>query len=249
MKARYNIIGASVIGVAAAGLIAVAGFAADTSSGGAMPKGETIAKGSDCFSCHAINQKIVGPAFTSVAAKFAGKKGAETTLVNAVKKGHVGTWGKVPMPPHPQLSDAKIKEIISWILSLKKTKTAAAEAASGKTYSYTVKGKTLSTSFPIYQAGTKKVTPEVFRGYELFNSYCFRCHGEDAVGGSYAPNLRRSLANGMKESKFVSIAMTGVKSKGMPSWAGFFSPHQIHAIYQYTKARSVAVVGTGTPKH
>lgn len=247
MRNRHDIVGAGIIGVTAACLVAVAGFAAGTSSGGSMPKGETIAKGSDCFSCHAINQKIVGPAFTSVAAKFAGKKGAETTLVDAVKNGHVGTWGKVPMPPHPQLSDAKIKQIVSWILSLKKTKTAA--KASAKKYTYTVKGKTVSTSFPIYQAGTKKVTPEVFRGYELFNSYCFRCHGEDAVGGSYAPNLRRSLANGMTESKFVSIAMTGIKPKGMPSWAGFFTPHQIHAIYQYTKARSVAVVGTGTPKH
>jgi cytochrome c len=255
MKIRSipTIIGAVVLGVAGMALVTMASYAADTSgttTATAMPKGETLAKGSDCFSCHAINQKIVGPAFNAVAAKFAGKSGAETTLSDAIMKGHVGTWGNVPMPAHPQLSAADTKEIVSWILTLKKPGAAAASgAASGQTFTYTVKGKTVTTSFPIFQKGTDKVTPMVFRGYELFNSYCFRCHGADADGGSYAPNLRNSLNNGMTESKFLGVAMTGVKAKGMPSWAGFFTPHQIKAIYQYTDARAVAVVSQGTPKH
>ncbi|OZB25179.1 c-type cytochrome [Acidiphilium sp. 34-64-41] len=228
MKIRSipTIIGAGVLGVAAVALVTMASYAADTSgttTATSMPKGETLAKGSDCFSCHAINQKIVGPAFN---------------------------WGNVPMPAHPQLSAADTKEIVSWILTLKKPGTTAASgAASGQKFTYTVKGKTVTTSFPIFQKGTDKVTPMVFRGYELFNSYCFRCHGADADGGSYAPNLRNSLNNGMTESKFLGIAMTGVKAKGMPSWAGFFTPHQIKAIYQYTDARAVAVVSQGTPKH
>ncbi|HQT62258.1 MULTISPECIES: c-type cytochrome [unclassified Acidiphilium] len=242
-----SFIGASVIGAAAAGLLSAAAFAAG--GAGAMPKGEQLAKGSDCFSCHAINQKVVGPAFDAVAQKFAGQSGAEDTLVNAIRKGHVGTWGKIPMPAHPQLSEADTKEIVSWILSLKGAQAAGAPAAaSGKTYSYKVNGKTVKVDFPIFQPGTEKVTKDVFRGYELFNSYCFRCHGEDAVGGSYAPNLRASLNNGMTEAGFTNVAMTGVKAKGMPSWAGFFTPHQIHVIYQYVKARAVGAVGTGAPK-
>ncbi len=252
MKIRSipTIIGAGVIGVAGMALVTMASYAADTSgttTAAAMPKGEMLAKGSDCFSCHAINQKIVGPAFNAVAAKFAGKSGAETTLSDAIMKGHVGTWGNVPMPAHPQLSAADTKEIVSWILTLKTT--TAATGAGAKKYTYTVKGKTVSTDFPIFQPGTKKVTKSVFTGYEQYNSYCFRCHGADAVGGSYAPNLRRSLNNGMSESKFLSIAMTGKKSKGMPSWAGFFTPAQIQSIYQYVDARAVAVVSEGTPKH
>ncbi len=239
-------IGATATGVLAAGLLGAVALAA--SGSGSMPKGEQIAKGSDCFSCHAINQKVVGPAFDAVAKKFAGQSGAEDTLVNAIRKGHVGTWGKIPMPPHPKLSDAQTKEIVSWILSLKSAKAASAPASSGKTYTYTVKGKKVKVDFPIFQPGTHKVTKDVFRGYELFNSYCFRCHGEDAVGGSYAPNLRASLNNGMTEAGFTNVAMTGRKAKGMPSWAGFFTPHQIHVIYQYVKARAVGAVGTGTPK-
>jgi cytochrome c len=231
------------------GLVTMAGAAADTTTTGssAMPKGEMLAKGSDCFSCHAIDQKVVGPAFDAVAAKFAGQADAETTLSDAIMKGHVGTWGNVPMPAHPQLSADDTKEIVSWILALKKT-TAATDTGDKK-YTYTVNGKTVTTDFPIFQPGTEKVTKSVFTGYEQYNSYCFRCHGADAVGGSYAPNLRRSLNNGMSESKFLSIAMTGKKSKGMPSWAGFFTPAQIQSIYQYVDARAVAVVSEGTPKH
>ncbi|WP_427953926.1 c-type cytochrome [Acidiphilium sp.] len=252
MKIRpiSTVIGMAIIGGAAVSMISMAGYAADNASpaaAGPAPKGEILAQGSDCFSCHAINQKIVGPSFEAVAGKFAGTKGAETTLTDAIKNGHVGTWGNIAMPAHPKLSDAKIKEIVSWILTLKHAKTSS--VTTSQKYTYTVKGKTVTTDFPILQQGSDKVTPMVFRGYELFNSYCFRCHGADADGGAYAPNLRHSINDGMSESKFLSIAMTGVKAKGMPSWAGFFTPHQIKAIYQYTAARAVAVVGQGTPKH
>lgn len=107
-------IGATVIGVATAGLIGVAAYAAGTAGqSGSMPKGEALAKGSDCFSCHAIDHKVVGPAFDAVAKKFSGQSGAEDTLVEAVSKGHVGTWGNIPMPGHPQLSAADTKEIVS----------------------------------------------------------------------------------------------------------------------------------------
>lgn len=258
MTSRHykQMIGSAVIAVAATSLITAASFAAGTSSGSgatgkstsAMPAGEKLAHGSDCFSCHAINHKVVGPAFTQVADKFAGKPNAETTLVNAIRKGHVGTWGKVAMPAHPQLSDADTKKIVAWILAMKKTGGTKSASGGGKKYTYTVKGKTVSTSFPIYKPGTKKVTPAIFIGYEQFNSYCFRCHGADAVGGSYAPNLRRSLNNGMTESQFLSVVMEGRKSKGMPSWAGFFSPKKVNDIYEYVKARAIDVVGTGTPK-
>ena len=233
----------SALGVMTFSLLAcvVVAMAADESS-----PGEAAAKGSDCFSCHTVSHKLVGPAFTAVAQKFAGQPGAETTLEQAIKNGHVGTWGQVPMPAHPQLSNSQLKQIVDWILSLKTQKSAAATAP-GRTYTTLVNGKPVTTSFPIFQAGTQKVTPSVFRGYELFNSYCFRCHGADALGSEYAPNLRVSLNNGMKESQFLSIAMEGRKAQGMPAWAGFFTPQDIDTIYQYTKARAVGAVGTGTP--
>ncbi|MCQ9155342.1 c-type cytochrome [Acidomonas methanolica] len=85
----------------------------------AQSDGEAIAKGSDCFSCHSVDAKVVGPAFKDVAKKFAGDSSAEATLVDAIDKGHSGTWGNIPMPPHPNLTPAQTKQIVQWILGLK----------------------------------------------------------------------------------------------------------------------------------
>ncbi len=85
----------------------------------AVPAGEQLFKKNDCTTCHAVDHKLVGPSFQDVAKKYAGQPNAEQTLVDAIKKGHVGTWGQVPMPPHPNISDADLKEIVDWILSLK----------------------------------------------------------------------------------------------------------------------------------
>lgn len=229
-----------------------AGMAATSNSSNNMPEGERIAHNSDCFSCHAVGHKVVGPAYDAVAKKFAGKKDAVKTLVDAVKNGHVGTWGNIPMPAHPNLTHEQLEKIIHWILSLKSAEassapSSASSSSSKKTYTYKVDGKTVTVGFQVFRPGTKKVTKEVFRGFELFNSYCFRCHGPDAIGGEYAPDLRHSLQNGMTEQQFTDTAMTGREAKGMPKWAGFFSPHEIHAIYQYVKARSVKLVSAGRP--
>lgn len=238
----------ALLGAAAIAAVGLACVALAATSGGtaAVPKGETVAKGSNCFSCHAIDQKVVGPSFEAVATKFAGTPGAAATLEEAVKNGHVGTWGNVAMPPHPELGTAETKEIISWILSLKSHKASA--AAGGKSYRYTLNGKTVTTHFPIFKPGTQEVTADVFRGYELYNSYCFRCHGEDALGSLYAPDLRQALNQGMTRQQFLTTAMEGDKAKGMPAWAGFFTPHQIQAIYAYVKARAIGAVPEGEPK-
>jgi cytochrome c len=36
-----------------------------------------------------------------------------------VKKGGVGVWGQVPMPPNGHVSDADINTLVKWILALK----------------------------------------------------------------------------------------------------------------------------------
>ena len=213
----------------------------------AMPPGESVARGSNCFSCHAVGHKVVGPAFAAVAKRFAHQPGAKALLVHAVKFGHVGTWGDIPMPPHPELTEQQLDEVVSWVLSISPGSARAAAPPAGKTYRYTVDGKQVTLDFPVYRPGTKKVTATVFRGYELFNSYCFRCHGEDAMGSEYAPDLRQSVLNGMTEAQMTQIAMVGRKAKGMPAWAGFFSPHDLKAIYEYVAGRAHRLVGQGTP--
>lgn len=79
-----------------------------------------LATKSACTACHAVDKKVVGPAFKEIAAKYRSDKGAEAKLVEKVKKGGSGVWGQVPMPPNsPQVKDDDIKALVHWILSLK----------------------------------------------------------------------------------------------------------------------------------
>ena len=71
-----------------------------------------------CTACHAVDHKVVGPAFKDVAAKYRGKD-VEATLVEKVKNGGAGVWGQVPMPPNPQVPDPDLHAIVKWILTLK----------------------------------------------------------------------------------------------------------------------------------
>ena len=80
---------------------------------------EELAKKNACTACHAIDKKVVGPAFKEVAAKYRNDKGAEAKLVDKVKKGGVGVWGQVPMPPNAAVPDADVKTLVKWVLSLK----------------------------------------------------------------------------------------------------------------------------------
>jgi cytochrome c len=73
-----------------------------------------------CAACHAIDKKVVGPAYQDVAAKYKADKDALAKLTDKVKKGGSGVWGPVPMPPNAQVSDADIQNLVSWILTLKK---------------------------------------------------------------------------------------------------------------------------------
>ena len=62
-----------------------------------------------CLSCHAVDKKLVGPAYNEVAAKYRGQAGAEKMLVEKIKKGGVGVWGQIPMPPNAAVSDADLE--------------------------------------------------------------------------------------------------------------------------------------------
>jgi cytochrome c551/c552 len=82
--------------------------------------GQALMQKDGCGACHAVDKKIVGPAYQDVAAKYKGDAGALAKLSQKVKTGGTGVWGPVPMPPNPQVTDGDIKALVSWILTLKK---------------------------------------------------------------------------------------------------------------------------------
>ena len=77
-----------------------------------------MAKKYNCTACHAVDKKVVGPAYQDVAKKYKGQAGAEAKLIEKVKKGGSGVWGPVPMPPNTAVPDGDIKKLVEWILSM-----------------------------------------------------------------------------------------------------------------------------------
>lgn len=98
--------------IAAAGLM-VAGSAMATD----MP---AVAKKLNCTACHAIDKKVVGPAWADVAKKYKGQADAEAKLITKVSKGGAGVWGSMPMPANDAAGtkQADIKEVVKFILAL-----------------------------------------------------------------------------------------------------------------------------------
>lgn len=80
---------------------------------------EALMKKSDCFTCHAVKRKVVGPAYADVAKKYKGNKGAVAVLVKKVKEGGSGNWGAVPMAAHADLKDEDVKAMVAWVLRQK----------------------------------------------------------------------------------------------------------------------------------
>ncbi|MBI5658070.1 MAG: c-type cytochrome [Nitrosomonadales bacterium] len=97
--------------VLATGLLAGNAFAGD---------GQGLAGKANCLTCHAVDQKALGPSFREVSAKYKSDKTAQSALEKKVRNGGAGTWGKMPMPATANsTSDEDIKNIVQWILSLK----------------------------------------------------------------------------------------------------------------------------------
>jgi cytochrome c len=78
---------------------------------------EALAKKHNCLACHTVDKKSVGPAYKDVAKKYKGQNVA-AQLEQKVKKGGVGVWGQVPMPPNPAVPEGDVKKLIAWVLSL-----------------------------------------------------------------------------------------------------------------------------------
>ncbi|KRB99533.1 cytochrome C [Hydrogenophaga sp. Root209] len=76
---------------------------------------KTLLAANSCTACHGMNQKIVGPGFSDIAAKHKGNAGLESYLAIKIREGGVGVFGAVPMPPQPQLSATEATAIARWI--------------------------------------------------------------------------------------------------------------------------------------
>lgn len=78
-----------------------------------------LAKNNGCLSCHSAKEKIVGPAYSTVADKYRDDKEAVANLVQSIQYGSKGKWGRIPMPAHPGMNAADIKTLAQWVMTAK----------------------------------------------------------------------------------------------------------------------------------
>ena len=79
-----------------------------------------LAQKNACTACHAVDKKLVGPAFQEVAKKYAGKKDGVALVSDSIRKGGAGKWGPVPMPAQAALSEADASTLAAWVLGTAK---------------------------------------------------------------------------------------------------------------------------------
>ena len=100
-------------------LLAIASVAAGFAVSAPAMADLALATSKNCMACHAIDKKVVGPAYQDVAKKYAGNAKAADMLAAKVIKGGAGVWGPVPMPANAQVNEAEAKKLVAWVLSLK----------------------------------------------------------------------------------------------------------------------------------
>ena len=92
--------------------------ATDLSSNPDYQKGLEITAKSDCFTCHKIDEKNIGPAWRDVAKKYAGQDTAVKYLAHKIVTGGSGVWGTVPMAPHPTFTQEEAETVARYVLLL-----------------------------------------------------------------------------------------------------------------------------------
>jgi cytochrome c len=83
-------------------------------------KAQQLAQDSGCLTCHSLTEKIVGPAYASVAEKYKADADAASGLVQSIQYGSKGKWGRIPMPAHSSMSVDDIKTLANWVLTIQK---------------------------------------------------------------------------------------------------------------------------------
>lgn len=82
-------------------------------------KGLELIAASDCLTCHKVEEKLVGPAYREIAAKYPNDAATIDTLANRIITGGSGKWGQLVMTPHPALSIEDARTMAKYVMSLK----------------------------------------------------------------------------------------------------------------------------------
>ena len=84
----------------------------------ADPSKRALESMNGCYACHSVKIKVIGPAIIEISKRYKNQESANKQLVKKIKEGGSGNWGKIPMNPHPNISDTDLSSMVDWILTL-----------------------------------------------------------------------------------------------------------------------------------
>ena len=151
------------------------------------------------------------------------------------------------MPPHPDLTDAQLREIVQWILSLKDVPAARATQRQDLRLHSSRRQEDHVGFSPLCRGqrpqGHERCIPRLCPVQLLLLPL--------PRDGRHRKRARAQSStlpgDGMTTRQFLAVAMPGREDKGMPSWAGFLSEEEMTSIYRYVKGRSLGLVPVGRP--
>jgi len=82
-------------------------------------KGKVLIAYSDCYTCHSLENRAKGPAFSDIAERYPVQEAYVNMLASRIIAGGSGAWGSPVMSPHPDISHENARFMVSYILSLK----------------------------------------------------------------------------------------------------------------------------------
>ncbi len=103
-----------------AGVIAASASAetdsADASAAAPASGPMALLTSSGCLACHALDKKLVGPAYHDVAQRYRGDPQALAKIEATIRQGSSGKWGSIPMPPFTTLNETDATLLADFIL-------------------------------------------------------------------------------------------------------------------------------------
>ncbi len=103
--------------------------------------------------------------------------------------------------------------------------------------------------------GTPQVTCQVdhdtYIGWTMFSIDCHQCHGENAEGTSFGPNLVQKLQEGLDFERFKEVVTHGMQGEMgvMPGWKDNSAVMaKLDALYRFLKARADGALPPGRPE-
>lgn len=187
-------------------------------AGGAIEPALAMMKASDCFNCHQVEQKLVGPAYLEVAEKYRNDPAALEASVQRVMKGSSGVWGPIPMLPHATHTADEIHQMVRWVFALKRgeSTTSFARGLSGElTPPKGKEGKAYTLDAAFTDNGKAPASPLTGHATASLRSRKIEAENADEISGA---RILGKVVGAISDKHYLRLTKVNLTDIGSVTW-------------------------------